>query len=531
MMQLRPYQTEAIEAARERLRSERATLVVLPTGAGKTVVFSEIARLAIEKGGRVLVLAHRTELLDQATAKLQSVAPDLTVEREQAASMAVLAPIVVASVQTLHRPKRLARWKPDDFALVIVDEAHHAAAQSYQRILDHFSGAKVLGFTATPDRSDGVALKGTFQSIAYTRSMLDLVKLGHLAPITGRVVHVDGFDVNGVKVVAGDFQEKGLAEALNEPGVLDAVARAIATHCEGRSTLVFVPGVAIAHDLAKLLDAIDPAGGAVAVDGTTPADERAIRFAQFQSGTKRYLCNVGIATEGTDLPRCACVAVVRPTMSRSLFVQMVGRGTRLFLNKKDCLVLNFAPKNCRHKLVVPADALLGDEMDELTKQALRELAELEPEAPISDLVPQAEELAEQRRRRVHSIKAKLSSWDPFGILDVSEPSGGRRVPEEERDRAADACVRAGVPPDLIAGLSDVQVVAVARTVRRRRQDGLCSLKMARQLQKRGLNPNVSMAEGLYAMQQLRAAKWRGVPATLRRPPFTLARPFDAEGAA
>ncbi len=527
-MQLRSYQSEAIAAAREHLRRQRSTLVVLPTGAGKTVVFSEIVRLVAEKGGRALILAHRTELLDQAMAKIQAVAPDLAVEREQASSRARLAPVVVASVQTLHRPKRLARWAEDAFGLIVVDEAHHAAAASYQRILEHFAGAKVLGFTATPDRSDGTGLRGTFESIAYSRSMLDLVRLGHLVPIKGRTVRVDGFDVSGVKVVAGDLQDKGLVEALDEPGVLDAVAKAILEQSEQRSTLVFVPGVAIAHDLAALLDDSPGAGGAVAIDGTTPSDERAIRFAQFQAGTKRYLVNVGVATEGTDLPRCACVAVVRPTMSRSLFVQMVGRGCRLFPEKQDCLVLNFAPKNSRHRLVVPVDAMLGDDLDELTKQAIRELAEIEPGASVDELVPQAEEIVAERKRRVHSIKARLEAWDPYGLLDVSEPVEGRAVPDEERQRAADYAIDAGVPPELVSKMSDVQVVAVARAVRRRRRDGLCTLKMARQLARRGLNPNVTMEEGMHAMRLLREAGWKRTPASLLSDPrFRMPRAEDA----
>ncbi|MEM9194318.1 MAG: DEAD/DEAH box helicase [Myxococcota bacterium] len=517
-MELRPYQAEAIEKAREKLRTERSTLVVLPTGAGKTVVFSEIARLAIEKGGRVLVLAHRTELLDQATAKLEAVAPDLKVDREQAGNRAGSAPVVVASVQTLGRPKRLARWDADAFRLIIVDEAHHAAANSYQRILAHFASAKVLGFTATPDRSDGIGLRATFESIAYSRSMLDLVRLGHLAPISGRVVTVEGFDVEGVKVVAGDFQEKGLIEALDEPGVLDSVAKAILAHAGDRSTLVFVPGVAIAYDLATLLDEDPNAGGAVAIDGTTAADERAIRFAQFQRGSKRFLVNVGIATEGTDLPRCSCVAVVRPTMSRSLFVQMVGRGCRLFPGKKDCLVLNFAPKNCRHRLIVPVDAMLGDDVDELTRQAIRELAELEPDAPVESLIERAEDIAADRRRKVHSIEARLKAWDPFGILDVSEPAHGRAVPDDERDRAADFAIDSGVPPDLISKMTAVQIVAVARSIRQRKRAGLCTVKMARQLARRGLNPNASMKAGMRAMAALGRVKFRFTPPSLHEDP-------------
>lgn len=527
-MELRDYQREAIDAARARLRVDRSTLVVLPTAAGKTVIFAAIARAAVAKGGRVLVLAHRSELLDQATAKIRAVAPDLDVEREQASSRAHGAPVVVASVQTLHRATRLARWARDAFALVIVDEAHHAAATSYQRILDHFARAKVLGFTATPDRSDGIGLGGTFGSIAYSRSMLDLVRLGFLAPIRGRIVRVDGFDLEGVKVVAGDLQDKGLAEALEQPGVLDAIARSLVVDSEGRSTLVFVPSVALAHALAELLEQIEGVGGAVAIDGTTHEDVRAIRFAQFGSGHKRFLVNVGVATEGTDLPRCSCVAVCRPTMSRSLFTQMIGRGTRLFDGKVDCLVLNYAPSNSRHRLCVPVDAMLGDDVDELTKQALRELAELEPDATADKLFERAEQLAAEYRKRVSSIRSTLEAWDPYGLLEIDEPAEGRVVPDEERDRAADLVVEAGVPSELVARMSAPQIVALARSIRHRKAQGLCSLKMARQLARRGLNPNVSFEAARRAMVALQAVNWRHTPQHLYDDP-ELRLPVEAAG--
>ena len=518
MLELRQYQSEAIAAARERLRTERATLVVLPTGAGKSLVSAEMARLAIARGGRVLVLAHRTELLDQITAKLVAAAPEITVGREQAESRGGTAAVVCASVQTLSRAARLERWPRDAFSLIIIDEAHHAAAQSYQRVLGHFANAKVVGKTATPDRSDGIGLRGTFESVCYSRSMLDMVRDGYLVPIRGITVRVDGFDVAGVKVVRGDLPDKGLVEALDQPGVLDAIARSIVEHSGDRSTLVFVPGVAIAHALAALIDAAEASGGAVAIDGTTPADERAIRFAQMHSGRKRFLVNVGIATEGVDIPRCSCVAMVRPTMSRSLFVQCVGRGTRLFEGKTDCLVLNFAPKNCRHKLVVPVEAMLGHDVDELTLQAIRELAAMDPDAKAVDLVERGIELAEQRKVRVHSIRARLEAWDPYGLLEITEPVEGRTVPDDERQRAADDAIEAGVPPELVSKMTDVQIVATARAVRRRARSGLCTIKMARQLARRGLNPNVSMEDGIAAMRALAAVHWRYTPKQLAQDP-------------
>lgn len=523
MPALRPYQQQAIDAAREELRSERATLIVLPTGAGKTNVGAAIVRAAAAKGGRTLWLAHRTELLDQAQERIARAAPDLRIGREQAERRAGNAQIVIASVATMSRQTRLDRWPRDSFALIITDECHHSMAASYTRIYEHFGSARLLGFTATPDRSDGLGLKSVYPSIAFSMSMLDLVRQGFLVPIRGRVVRPEGFDAAGVKVVAGDFQEKGLTEALEQAGVLETIARSLVSDSEGRCTLVFVPGVATAHRLAGIIDAIPDAGGAHALDGTSDPEIRAIRLSQFSAGKFRFLVNCALFTEGTDLPRVACVGVVRPTMSRALFIQMIGRGTRLYEGKSDCLILNFAPSNCRHRIVVPVDALLGDELDDLTKQAIRELAELDPDAAIDDLFARAEDLVAERKAaaaRVTSIKSQLKAWDPYlgDALDIDEPTPGRAVSEEERDRCANQLIEAGVASKVVCKLTPVQVVAMARSLRNRRAAGLCSLKQARQLAKRGLNPNASRAAASRAMAALERCGWTTTPHQLMNDP-------------
>ncbi len=518
---LRPYQREAIEAARRRFRiGDRSTLVVLPTGAGKTVVFAEVARTAVERGSRVLVLAHRRELLSQAIDKIVEVAPDLRVALEQGTTRAELeANIIVASVQTLSRGSRLARFPRDAFQLVVVDEAHHAAADSYTRILGHFNGARILGFTATPDRADERPILGTvFDSVAYERSMLDLMRDGYLAPIIARVVHIDAFDLYGARIAGGDLDERDIAEALGRDGVLAAIAELLAAHAGKRSTLVFVAGVDRAHELAALLDAH---GRALAIDGTMRPHDREERLAAFSEGRARFLVNVGVATEGTDLPRCSCVAIVRPTMSRGLFTQMVGRGVRPFPGKVDCLLLNFVPSNARHRLVAPAETLLGRDSEASTHAY--ELAQRHPGKPLHEIAQLALQAAPERARnaRLGAYSATLRGYDPFGLIEgfidlgiaLRLDADGTEVPG-----AREAILKMGVPVEVVRTCSPGLAAAIYRALITRRRSGLCSFKVARQLARKGLNPDVSPELGKLAMDALQAAGWRTVPAWLRNDP-------------
>lgn len=532
----RAYQVAAIDAARSRFAAgDRATVVVLPTGAGKTVVFSEIARRAAERGHRVLVLAHRAELLEQARAKIQAVAPSLRVDLERAEHRATdAAHVVVASVPTL-RGARLERWPRDAFRLIVVDEAHHATAASYRRILEHFAGARVLGFTATPDRADGESLREVFPSVAFSMSMLDLIRAGYLAPLTARTVRVDAFDLSGAQVIGGDVGEGDVARALGRPGVLDAIAELLVQHTGERSTIAFVAGVDRAHELARLLEARGCT--AVAVDGTTAPDARRAAFDAFSAGHVRFLVNVGVATEGTDVPRCSCVAVVRPTMSRGLFVQMVGRGVRPFgawddepaspearklaiaaSSKPDCLLLNFAPSNARHRLVAPADALIEP------GAAPDVRAYATGDGDLVAVLEQATERAAKwrRDRAIWTYRAEVRAWDPFSVLGPDMDFAGALDADAEgaapEPNASRRLVALGVPPEAVAGMSPGLASVVLRRLVERRDRGLCSFRIARQLARRGLNPDVSAELGAEAMQALAAAHWRGVPSSLRNDP-------------
>ena len=236
--ELRPYQLTAIEKIRERFAAgDRATLLILATGLGKTVVFADVARRTVERGGRALILAHRGELLDQARAKLEALG--LSVELEKASEHAGDAPVVVASVQTL-RGDRLASWPADAFRLIVIDEAHHSAAKSYRDIADHFEAARILGVTATPDRLDGKGLGDLFDSVAVRYELRDAIRDGWLSPLKAQRVHVAGLDLSKVRTVAGDLNQGDLDLACRVPEAISGIADPLLKLSGERQTLLFL---------------------------------------------------------------------------------------------------------------------------------------------------------------------------------------------------------------------------------------------------------------------------------------------------
>jgi superfamily II DNA or RNA helicase len=384
---LRPYQSACVAAVLTKFRERGKLLAVLPTAAGKTVIFSHTAERFAP--GRTLILAHREELLTQAADKLAR-ATGLIAETECADSCASLdAPVVVASVQTLMREKRLSRWPRDHFNLVVVDEAHHALADSYQRVLAHFDGhAKVLGVTATPDRGDQRSLGSYFEDVAYEVGLHELIEDGYLSRIVVRTVPV-AIDLGSVRTLAGDYNDADLGDAI-EPALREIVAplrEAIGT----RQTLVFLPLIRTSKRFVELCH--EAGFSAAHIDGTS--EDRADLLARFAAGEFQILSNSMLLTEGFDEPSVACVICLRPTKVRALYAQIIGRGTRLHPGKENLLVLDFLWMTGRHSLVRPAhlvastpeiaDAMIaqaaaaGDEerdllADEIDAKAQREAA-------------------------------------------------------------------------------------------------------------------------------------------------------------
>lgn len=343
-MTLRPYQTEAINAVlAARRRGVRRMVVCLPTGAGKTIIFSRLAQLAQRQ---VLVLAHREELLFQARDKLQqALGKQQVVAIERGAERAADdAKVLVCSIRSLHE-ERLARvLRGRDLGLVVYDECHHAAADDNLRVLrqlgafDAAWSGTLLGFTATTARGDGKGLDDVFESIVYSRSLPELINDGYLSKLRGFRVTTTA-DLTRLSSTGLDFREDELAEAVDIQERNALVARSIQELARDRRTIAFCVTVNHARNLCQSLNLLGlPAG---VVHGAMKPDQRSRALADFRAGVVQVLCNVAVLTEGFDDPGVSCVAMARPTRSEGLYAQCVGRGTRLHPGKKDCLILDF----------------------------------------------------------------------------------------------------------------------------------------------------------------------------------------------
>ncbi len=344
-MELRPYQREAIEAVLTARRGgARRLLVCLPTGAGKTVIFSRLAQLAKRP---VLVLAHREELLQQARDKLeQALAGERAVAIERGSERGdERADVLVCSIRSLHEARLARVLCAREFGLIIYDECHHAAADDNLRVLRQLGAfdadwtGTLLGFTATTARGDGKGLDSVFERIVYSQSLPDLIQAGYLAPLRGFRVRTSA-DLTRLTSSGQDFREDELSEAVDIEERNALVARSIQELARDRRSIAFCVTVNHARNLSRCLNALGvPAG---VVHGAMKPDVRAQALADFRSGRVHVLCNVAVLTEGFDDPGVSCVAMARPTRSEGLYAQCVGRGTRLFPGKKDCLILDFA---------------------------------------------------------------------------------------------------------------------------------------------------------------------------------------------
>lgn len=389
-MELRPYQAEAKTAIYHEWEDKRSTLLVLPTGCGKTVVFSAIAQERTQKGP-VLILAHREELLAQAADKLKSLSGlSCSVEKADQSCLDSNELVTVGSVQTLMSEKRLSRFSPDHFKTLIVDEAHHAMADSYRRIIDHFAGAKLLGVTATPDRGDMKDLSEVFESLAYEYSLRDAVKQGYLSPIRAQTVPLN-IDLSSVKVSMGDFQAGDIGHAL-EP-YLEDIAEEMAKVCKDKHTVVFLPLVSIAQEFRDILNR--KGFRAEEVNGESKDRDQILK--RFEDGTYNVLCNAMLLTEGWDCPIVDCIVVLRPTKVRSLYCQMVGRGTRLYPGKDHLLILDFLWMTGKHNLVHPADIICKKR--EIAQKVVEKAEDTGEDYDIFEAEEQAERDAVEERRK------------------------------------------------------------------------------------------------------------------------------------
>ena len=357
MLSLRPYQEEALRSINA--FSEKGInkqLVVLPTGSGKTVIFSHLPQFK-QNSLPMLVLAHRSELLYQAKEKISWSNHELDIQIEQADNVAGYCDVVVASVPTLGRAEseRILKYPKDYFKSIVIDEAHHAAAPTYRRILDYFNAPFVLGVTATPQRSDNTRLTDVFDEIVYYKTIQDLIEDGYLCSLVGYRIKTDT-DISGVATNEGDYVASQLEDAIDTPERNAHIVAAYNSLVPESKAIVFCAGVKHANNLATSFASAQIKTEVIL--GATDSDSRRDILARFRMGTTKVLINVGVLTEGFDEPTIETIILARPTRSTLLYTQIVGRGTRLHEGKPHCTILDFADTT-RGKKPIGLPSLLG----------------------------------------------------------------------------------------------------------------------------------------------------------------------------
>lgn len=488
-MKLRDYQQDARESIQsEWKKGTKKTLLVLPTGCGKTIVFSKVIEDRVRKGERVLVLAHRGELLEQAADKLEkSTGLKCATEKAEQTSIGSWYRVVVGSVQTMMREKRLEQFDKDFFDTIIIDEAHHCISDSYQKVLNYFEDANVLGVTATPDRGDMRNLGSYFESLAYEYTLPKAIKSGYLSPIKALTIPLE-LDLSTVGQQAGDFKASDLGSALDP--YLESIANEMWKNAKDRKIVVFLPLVKTSQRFTEILNA----KGFRAAEVNGESKDRAEVLEDFDKDKYNVLCNSMLLTEGWDCPSVDCVVVLRPTKVRSLYSQMVGRGTRLHPGKTELLLLDFLWHTDRHELCHPAHLIAENE--EVAKAMTKQIEEagvpldlemVEKQA-VEDVVSQREEalakqLAEMKKRKRKlvdplqfemSIQAEdLSSYVPSFGWEMGPPS----------PKQVNTLEKLGILPDEIDNAG--KATKLLERLEKRREQGLTTPKQIRFLEGRG----------------------------------------------
>lgn len=492
MVELRPYQEEAKRSIfGEWEKGILKTLLVLPTGCGKTIVFAKIAEECVKSGERVLILAHRGELLEQAAEKIfKTTGLGSAVEKAEESCLGSWFRVAVGSVQSLMREKRLSRFPEDYFGTIIIDEAHHSISESYQKVMKHFPEAKVLGVTATPDRGDMKNLGEYFESLAYEYTMPKAIKEGYLAPIKALTVPLK-MDLSGVGVQAGDFKSGDIASALDP--YLHQIAGEMAKYCRDRKTVVFLPLVKTSQKFRDILN--DSGFSAAEVNGNSP--DRAEILRDFEAGKYNVLCNSMLLTEGWDCPSVDCIVVLRPTKVRSLYCQMVGRGTRLSpeIGKEHLLLLDFLWHTERHELCHPADLICADHdvAQQMTKNleaaagAAVDIEEAE-NAASEDVVAQREEALAKQLAEMRHRKSKLVDPLQFEMSIQAEDLSGyvpafgwEAAPPSDKQKAT--LEKLGILPDEIDNAG--KAAKILDRLNKRKMEGLTTPKQIRFLERKG----------------------------------------------
>jgi len=546
MSHLREYQSESIGAAFSEWQDKQSTLIVLPTGTGKTVVAAEIIKRFQPK--RTLFLAHREELIFQGAKTIQKYT-NLNCEIEMADLWASPNlwngfPVIVSTIQTQIAGKsgceRMTRFDPDEFGLVVVDEAHRVTAKSYRKVLAHYKknpDVKILCLTATPDRADEEALGQMIESVAYDYEILDAINDGYLVPIEQQMVTIEGLDFSQVRTTAGDLNGADLAAVMEAEKNLQGIAAASLEIIRDRRTLVFTAGVKQAEMLCEIFNRhrSDMAGW---VHGGTPKPERRELLTRFSDGRTQVVVNCNCLSEGFDNPGVEVVIQARPTKSRSLYAQQCGRSTRPLAGvvdglaspderraaiaasaKPSALIVDFVGNAGRHKLMTTADILGGKVSDEAVARAIAKAQSEGKPMRMADELNKAERDIQQEieahKRREAARKAHLiatarfstKSINPFDVFELRPAKSrgwdaGKSLSEKQRSML----LRNGVNP---VNLPYAQSRQLLNEMHKRRNTGLCTLKQAICLQKHGYDTkNMTFTEASRLMDVLARNNWR-----------------------
>lgn len=520
-MELRKYQQESINSIQEEWNNGRKrTLLVLPTGCGKTVVFTKLAEEMVKQGKRVLILAHRTELLEQASDKLFKITGLKTaLEKADSTAIGSWCRVSVGSVQTLQRDKRLNQFPKDYWDVIIVDEAHHILSDGYMKVMKYFDVANVLGVTATPDRSDMRNLGSYFDSLAYEYSLVQAIKEGYLSKIKALTIPLS-LDLSNVSMSAGDFKASDVGTALDP--YLEQIADEMAKQCADRKTVVFLPLVKTSQKFRDILNA----KGFRAAEVNGESKDRAEVLEDFEKDRYNVLCNSMLLTEGWDCPSVDCVVVLRPTKVRALYSQMVGRGTRLHPGKEELLLLDFLWHTERHELCRPAHLIcetpevaqkMVENMEEQTGVML-DLEDMEVKAT-EDVVAQREEALAKQLEEMRKRKRKLV--DPLQFeMSIHAEDLSNYVPNfgwemaPASDKQIKALEKYGILPDEIGNAG--KAALYLDRLHKRQSEGLTTPKQIRFLEGRGFK-DVGMWQFDHArnmIDRIAANGWR-FPAGVR----------------
>ena len=491
-MELRPYQNEAKMAVLNEWETGNAkTLLVLPTGCGKTIVFAKITEELVRRGKRVLILAHRGELLDQAADKIaKSTGLQCATEKAEESCLGSWYRVVVGSVQSLQRPKRLAKFSKDYFDNIIIDEAHHVISSGYQAVLEHFDNAQVLGVTATPDRGDMKNLGAVFDSLSYEYTLPKAIKEGFFVPIKALTIPLK-LNLSGVGTQAGDFKVSDIDTALDP--YLYQIADEMINYCKDRKTVVFLPLIKTSQKFCAILNS----KGFRAAEVNGDSDDRSQVLEDFDKGKYNVLCNSMLLTEGWDCPSVNCVIVLRPTKVRGLYSQMVGRGTRLSpeTGKTDLLLLDFLWHTERMELCRPAHLIC--ENPEVAAKMTENL-EKEPGAAVDieaaeqqaaeDVVAQREEALAKALSEMKKRKRKLVDPLQFEMSIQAEdltsyiPAFGWEA-APATDKQKEKLKKLGIFPDEIDNAGKAKLIL--DRLSKRRDEGFTTPKQIRFLESRG----------------------------------------------